>query len=148
MIHIDPTIKIDGPLTSGTYSVAIVSAEEKLTRAGDGKILKLWLEVINHPRTGYRFPVNILTEHPSERAMYYSRKLLVGLLEAVGIDTSQRVELDPSSLIGHVVEAVVIVKNCGPEYGMRNDVARFLKADINDVPEGTGTSESLARIPF
>lgn len=137
-----------GPLQPRTYSATIDAAEEKSTRAGTGMILALALTIIGPFRAGYRLFCNILLEHPSEGAKYYGRKLLQSLLEAVGIDTSQSVDLDPSSLIGQVVAVDVTVKDCGPEYGLRNDVVRFLEADINDVPEGTEPSENLDHIPF
>ena len=140
--------KNEGPLTPRTYSATIDAAEVKPTRAGNGTILALVLIIIGPFREGFRLTCNILLDHPSEGAMYYSRKLLESLFEAVGIDTSHDVNLDPSSLVGQVVAADVTVKDCGPEYGMKNDVIKFLKADINDVPEETETSEDLDHIPF
>lgn len=140
--------KNEGPLTPRVYSATIDAAEVKSTKAGNGQILALLLTIIGPFRAGFRLTCNILLDHPSEGAMYYGRKLLEGLLEAVGIDTSHDVDLDPSSLIGQVVAVDVTVKDCGPEYGLRNDVVRFLEADINDVPKGTEPSENLDHIPF
>ena len=140
--------RISGPLQPRTYSATIDAAEVKPTRAGNGTILALVLIVIGPFRAGYRLFCNILLEHPSEGAKYYGRKLLQSLLEAVGIDTSQSVDLDPASLVGQVVAVDVIVKDNGPEFGMKNEVAAFKKVDINDVPEGTETSENLDHIPF
>lgn len=137
-----------GPLMEGTYSVTIKAAEEKLTRAGNGKTLKLTLVVINHKRAGFQMSCYILFEHPSKGAMFYGRRLLKSLLDTVGIDSSKGVNLDPAILVGQIVAVDVIVKDCGPEYGKRNEVVAFKKADINDVPEGTEMIENLDHIPF
>lgn len=150
MIHWDPkeTFKFEGPLKPRVYSASIESAEVKPTQAGNGTFLALMLIIIGPFRAGFRLACNILLEHPSEGAMYYSRKLLQSLLEALGVDTSQSSDLDPATLIGQVVAVDVTVKDRGPKYGMKNDVIKFLKADINDVPEETETSEELDHIPF
>ena len=141
--------KTGGPLSAGAYSAIITDVEEKLTKAGNGKYLKVTLVVVDDAREGFQVICNIMLEHPKEASVKHGKRLLKNLLEAVGIDSSHDGDLDTSSLVGQMVVIVVTIKDCGPDYGRKNEVRAFKKAAaFNAMSDDSNRSENLDRIPF
>ena len=144
------TVSIDiedlhGCLPAGSVKAQIDSAEIKPTKARTGEILALMMTVISSTRAGAKLFCNIIISHPKEGAVYYGRKLLKSLLDAVGIDTSSgEVDLNPAALVGKTVIADVIVKD-SKDWGKQNEVISFKACPSEDASEEDTDSGS---IPF
>lgn len=141
-----PTVSfedLNGCLPAGIYKALIDSAEIKLTKAGTGALLALMMTIFGSSRAGAKLFCNVILKHPSEGAVYYGKKLLKSLLEAVGIDTSGEIEIDPDALVGKKVIAVVTVKDSAT-WGKQNEVIRFEACPDDATSEESDTEN----IPF
>ncbi len=94
------------PLTPGWYNAYIEKEEIKLTRAGDGYILKLTFYIIDGLSQNRKVFANINLSNPSEQCVKIGRADLAALTQSVDIPLLQ----DTAQLLNKAVQIRVTVK--------------------------------------
>lgn len=117
--EVEPSGAFD-TLPKGDYQVMIIDSEMKDTSTGNGRYLKLELEVIEGKYKGRYLFCNLNLENKSEMAVQIARATLSAICRAVGVLTPKdSLELHNKPLI-----AVVRVSQ-DAQYGERNEVKGF-----------------------
>ena len=112
------------PIPKGTYRVKVVSAETNETKAGNGLMLKVRLDVAGPTNAGRVVFDDILIKHPSEKAQQIGQERLATLCRAAGLKNTK----DTGPLVGKEVDAFVKVES-DEQYGDRNRVSFYSAAD-------------------
>lgn len=112
-----------GPVPKGTYRVKVVSAETKETKAGNGEMLKVRLDIIGPNNAGRVIWDDILIKHPSEEAQRIGRERFATLCRASGLRNPKTTD----ELQGKEVDAFVKVET-SEQYGDRNRVSFYSTA--------------------
>lgn len=94
-----------GPIPKGEYQVVIVESEKIPTKAGDGAMLKLSLEVVEGEHKGRKLSDRLNLWNPSEKAKAIAAGTLSAICRAVGVWTPR----DASELHNRQLTAVVDV---------------------------------------
>ena len=124
-------------IPAGEYEVCIVSSVVEPTKAGDGKFLKLELQVLNGPFQNRKVfdRLNLWNKNP--QTVTIAQGTLSAICRAVGVLTPQ----DSSDLHNKPLRCKVVVKN-DKEYGESNDVKRYMPRNA-----GPGTQPQGAANP-
>ena len=107
-------------LPAGEYEVCIVSSVVEPTKAGDGKFLKLELQVLNGPFQNRKVFDRLNLWNPSQQAVTIAQGTLSAICRAVGVLTPQ----DSSDLHNKPLRCKVVVKK-SEEYGESNEVKAY-----------------------
>lgn len=107
-------------LPAGEYDIVIVSSEVKTTNAGDGRYLKLELQVLNGPCQNRKLFDNLNLWNPNDQTQQIARGTLSSICRAVGVLTPK----DSSELHNKPLRCKVIVTK-SPEYGEQNRVKGY-----------------------
>jgi hypothetical protein len=105
---------------AGDYEVVITESKLEPTKKGDGKYLKLTLQIINGPEQNKKIFDQLNTQNPSEIAQKIGRAALSSICRAVNVLTPK----DSAELHMKPLRAKVIVNN-DPQYGMKNEVKSY-----------------------
>ena len=118
-------------LPAGEYDVCIVSSAVESTRAGDGKFLKLELQVLNGPFQNRKVfdRLNLWNKNP--QAVTIAQGTLSAICRAVGVLTPQ----DSSEL--HNRPLLATIKTRDYQGSPRNEVAGY-----KELPEGWQPQEA------
>lgn len=108
------------PLPAGWYSVNIVNAELKTTKAGNGQYIKLKYDVIGPTHHGRVVFGNLNIMNPNIDAEKIGRQQLGEILRALGLSKVK----DTDELIGGNLEIKLTIKN-NAQYGESNEVKGF-----------------------
>ena len=135
------------PLPKGTYRVRIVEADIEDMKSGNGKSLKLRMDVEGPSHAGRVVFERITLSHKtSEAAQQIGRALFGTLLLACGFDAKPN---KISDLLGHVVDAKLkIEKSKDPKYDDKNRTVDFAKASGAMAPAAGGGGFNDDDIPF
>lgn len=114
----------EGYVPAGWYNVQITEAELKTTRKGNGKYIKLRLDIISGAFQGRVIFANINTHNPNPVAQDIGRAELRKLMEATEIDVLD----DTDQLIFNSISVKVTVKD-DPVYGKGNEVRGYAAYD-------------------
>lgn len=145
-------------LPKGSYNAMIHSAEVVDTNAGNGKMVKIRLDITGHVDDGSgagRVVFDqIILQHPSERAVEIGRERFSRLCVACGFET--RAPSDTRELVGKAVECYLKVEKGGvnpktqEKYDDQNRVASYTKPS-GSAPGATSAIPDFANdddIPF
>lgn len=132
------------PVPKGTYRVKISSADVSKTKAGNGEMLKVRLDIVGPAHAGRVIFDDILIVHPSEAAQRIGRERLATLARATGL--TNPANTDP--MIGKEVDAFIKIEK-DEQYGDRNKVS-FYSAPSTGGLTSAGASAGFddADIPF
>lgn len=108
------------PVPKGTYRVKVVNAEVKETKAGNGEMLKVRLDIIGPEHVGRVVFDDILIKHTSPDAQRIGRERFATLARACGLKNPRGT--DP--LLGHEIDAFVKVEK-NEQHGDRNRVSFY-----------------------
>lgn len=108
-------------LPAGEYEVVIIDSKMDTTKKGDGKILKLTLQIISGPSQNKKLFDQLNWMNPNEVAQRIGRASLSAICRAVDVRTPK----DTAELHMKPLRASVIVKN-DPQYGMKNEVKTYM----------------------
>jgi hypothetical protein len=126
------------PIPKGTYRVKVVQADTKPTKAGNGSMLKVRLDVLGPQHAGRVVFDDILVKHTSEDAQRIGRERFATLCRAAGIANPK----DTSVLVGKEVDAFIKVET-DAQYGDRNRVSFYSPAE-----SGVSFSGSSSAVAF
>ncbi len=107
-------------LPAGEYDVCIVSSAIETTAKGDGKFLKLELQVLNGEFQNRRVFDRLNLWNPSAKAQEIARGTLSAICRAVGVLTPN----DSSDLHNKPLRVKVTVRK-SDEYGEQNEVKAY-----------------------
>jgi hypothetical protein len=107
-------------LPAGEYDAVIVSSTVEATSKGDGKFLKLELQVLNGEFQNRKTWDRLNLWNPSAKAVEIAKGTLSAICRAVGVLTPQ----DSSDLHGKPLRIKVVVKK-SDEYGEQNEVKAY-----------------------
>lgn len=127
------------PVPKGDYTVIIESDEVKVTKKGDGKYLKLTMQIIDGEYKGRKLWDQLNLWNPSKQASVIAQQTLSAICHAVGI----LVPVESSRLHNKPMRVSVICKEF--EGKLQNEVKGYSKVGEApppklDAKEGTGTS--------
>ena len=122
-----------GLLPIGDYVLEIKGAEVKPTKAGNGEILKLELEVVSDFRKGAKVFENLNVSNPNTTAERIGLERLNQIIEFSGLDDPE----DPEELIGEVVGARVTVEPARNGYDARSKVSYYKEPEKCDLDESS-----------
>jgi len=108
-------------LPAGEYDVCIVSSVVEPTKAGNGKFLKLELQVLNGPFQNRKIFDRLNLWNPNQQAVTIAQGTLSAICRAVGVLTPQ----DSSELHNKPLRCRVTVRK-SEEYGDGNEVKRYM----------------------
>ena len=109
------------PLPAGNYEVLIASTEVKETASGNGKYLKIELQIPEGQKfAGRKLFDNLNIWNPSDKASQFAKGTLSAICRAVGIPTPD----DSSDLHGKRLLATVVVEN-REGYGPQNRIKSY-----------------------
>ena len=132
------------PIPKGNYIMRITQADVVDTKAGDGKMVKLRLDVEGPSNVGrVIFDQILVASTPAKQeAVDIGRAKFGALCEACGFTDAP--PSDTSQLIGHVVEAYIKIEPAKNGYDARNGVGSYSRAAA-----GSGSDASVDDdIPF
>lgn len=107
-------------LPAGEYEVVIIDSKMEPTKKGDGKILKLTLQVVSGPEQNKKVFDQLNTQNPNEIAQRIGRASLSAICRAVNVLTPK----DSAELHMKPLRAKIVVEN-DPQYGMKNKVKSY-----------------------
>jgi hypothetical protein len=105
-------------LPEGSYLVVAKAGELKSTKAGDGKYIKVELEVIDGQYKGRKLWNMFNVQNPNEVAVKIGRAQMKKFFLAAGAKPEHLANLTPESFAGKVVVAVVTTEI--DSYGEKN----------------------------
>jgi hypothetical protein len=108
-------------LPAGEYEVVIVDSKMQPTKAGDGKLLKLTLQVVSGPEQNKKLFDQLNTQNPNEIAQKIGRAALSAICRAVNVLTPK----DSAELHMKPLRAKVVIKD-DPAYGKKNEVKAYM----------------------
>lgn len=135
-----------GPVPKGTYRVKVVSAETKETKAGNGEMLKVRLDIIGPTNAGRVVWDDILIKHPSEEGQRIGRERFATLCRAGGLRNPKSTD----ELLGKEVDAFIKVET-SEQYGDRNRVSFYSAAQPSTGFKSTSSApafEAHDDVPF
>jgi len=107
-------------LPAGEYDAVIVSSTVEATSKGDGKFLKLELQILNGEFQNRKTWDRLNLWNPSAKAVEIAKGTLSAICRAVGVLTPQ----DSSDLHGKPLRIRLVVKK-SDEYGEQNEVKAY-----------------------
>lgn len=116
------------PVPAGNYTVSITEANLQDTKAGNGQMIKLRLDIEGPSYQGRVLFTNINIRNPNPKAEEIGRQQLGEIMRAIGLGQVS----DTDQLIGGRMEVKVTVKQ-DETYGPGNEVKGF-KAIEGSVP--------------
>ena len=123
------------PVPKGTYRVKVTKAELTKTKAGDGEMVKIRLDILGPTNAGRVIFDDILIVHPKEEAQSIGRTRMATLSRACALRNPKNTEL----LVGKEVDAFIKVET-DAQYGDKNKVS-FYSTPANGALNGaTGAS--------
>ncbi len=108
-------------LPAGEYEVVIVDSKMQPTSKGDGKLLKLTLQVVSGPEQNKKLFDQLNTQNPNEIAQKIGRATLSAICRAVNVLTPK----DSAELHMKPLRAKVVIKD-DPQYGKKNEVKAYM----------------------
>lgn len=136
------------PLPEGEYTVKVSKTEIKATKSGNGQYINAELSVLGPKFQGRKIFTRFNIVNPNLQAVQIGHRQLKELMTAAGMTQEQINRFnDTDQLLGLTCNANVEVKDHG-EYGMQNEVKRYLKANANvPIPAGQNFSDAFATAP-
>jgi hypothetical protein len=117
------------PLPEGVYKIALISHEQKATKANDGLIIALRFDVTEGKYAGRVLWVNANIVNKSEKAQEISRRLMASLFNAWGCPPEAPMRDTLESGIGREVIAKVAVRAASNGYKASNEIRTFYATD-------------------
>lgn len=130
------------PLPAGDYQCRIADAGINPTKDGNGKYIKLSLDVIGPTHAGRKLFANLNIRNASAKAEEIGRQQLGSLMRAVGLPTLT----DTDQLIGGVFVAKVAVRN-DEKYGEGNEIKAYKAVSGSAPPAASIPKAASAAAP-
>lgn len=133
------------PIPRGTYRVKVAQADTQPTKAGNGEMLKVRLDVVGPQHAGRVVFDDILIVHPKEDAQRIGRERLATLCRAAALRNPENTEL----LVGKEVDAFIKIET-DAQYGDKNKVSFYSTPSGGSLNGATGASSGFNDddIPF
>ena len=112
------------PIPKGTYRVKVVSAETNTTKAGNGEMLKVRLDVLGPEHSGRVVFDDILIKHTSEEAQRIGRERFATLCRGAELANPKSTDL----LVGKELDAFIKIET-DEKYGDRNRVSFYSRVE-------------------
>lgn len=122
------------PVPAGWYTVRIMSAEVKNTKAGNGQYISVRYDIVAPSFQGRVVWGNLNIKNPNAEAERIGRQQLGDLMRASGLKTLS----DTDQLMGATLQVKVTVKD-DPVYGPGNEIKGFKSV--------SGTAHTLSAAP-
>lgn len=129
-------------LSAGDYEVCIVGSEMKATANGNGKYLKLKLQVLSGPAQNRILFDNLNLFNASDKAVQIAKGTLSSICRAVGVLTPS----DSSELHNKPLLAKVVVEK-SDEYGEQNRVKGYKPRHVGPASTQAAQATSAASAP-
>jgi hypothetical protein len=126
-------------LPAGEYDAVIVNSEVKTTSAGDGRYLKLELQVLNGPFQNRKVWDQLNIWNQNAQAVQIAKGQLSAICRAVNVLTPQ----DSSELHNKPLRIKVAVKR-DAEYGDKNVVKAYKPRQAGPTPAPSAAPASVA----
>lgn len=108
------------PIPAGDYNVTISAADVKETKAGNGEMIILTMNVLGPTHMGRVLFANINIVNPSEQAEQIGRSQLKAIMQAINLQNLA----DTSQLVGGNLSVKVAIKD-DQQYGKTNSIKAF-----------------------
>lgn len=128
-----------GAIPPGRYEAIVTATEWRDTSSGNGRYLKLTLQVVGGPHDGHVLFDNLNLENPSEKAVQIARGTLSRICRAVGVMKPR----DSEDL--HGLPLVVRVENETYEGQMYNRVKGYYAKDGGEEKKPSKASPAPAQ---
>jgi len=115
---------------AGEYDVCIVSSVVETTKAGNGKFLKLELQILNGQFQNRKIFDRLNLWNPNQQAVTIAQGTLSAICRAVGVLTPQ----DSSELHNKPLRCKVVVRK-SDEYGESNEVKAYKPRSAGPAPQ-------------
>lgn len=112
------------PIPEGWYRVKVTQLEVCATKAGNGKYIKLRLDVEGPSHAGRVIFTNINVVNSNSVAQEIGQALFARLLTSLNLSSPK----DSGLIVGKVVEAFVVIEPARDGYEARNGVKKFRAA--------------------
>lgn len=109
------------PIPAGDYKVQIITSEMVATKAGDGQMLKLELEIMEGDQSGRKLFDRLNLDNPNAQAVEIAQRALSSICHSVGVLSVQ----DSEELHFKPMIAVVTVSPPRGEYGPGNNIKLY-----------------------
>lgn len=109
------------PIPAGEYKVQIITSEMVATKAGDGQMLKLELEIMDGAQAGRKIFDRLNLDNPNATAVEIAQRQLSAICHAVGVLSVQ----DSEELHFKPMIAVIVVTPPKGEYGAGNNIKTY-----------------------
>jgi len=126
------------PLPAGNYMAQVIDSDVVDTKANDGKILKLTLEVMDGPHANRKIWVNLNYINKNATAQRIAAETIKKICDAVG-HTGQ---LTDSEVLHYRPMRVKVTIRKSEEYGDQNDVKGWYSLSSSAPPEGKAPPQS------
>lgn len=126
-------------LPAGEYDVAIVASSVETTKKGDGRFLKLELQVLNGPYQNRRCFDRLNLWNPNAQAVQIAQGTLSSICRSVGVLTPR----DSSDLHNKPLRVKLVVKK-SDEYGESNEVKRYSSRNAGGPGLGPAVTAAVA----
>lgn len=120
------------PLPAGPYMVQVIDSDVIDTKAGNGKILKLTLEVMDGPFANRKMWVNLNFKNANATAQRIAQEQIKQICDAVGYSGQLT---DSEELHYKPLRAQVVIRK-SDQYGDGNEVKRFSALSGSAPPAG------------
>jgi hypothetical protein len=120
------------PLPAGPYMVQVIESDVVETKAGDGLILKLTLEVMDGPFANRKVWANLNFKNRNATAQRIAQEAIKQICDAVGFGG----QLTDSEVLHYKPLRAQITIRKSAEYGDQNDVKRYSALNGNAPPAG------------
>lgn len=125
------------PLPAGPYMVQVTDSDVLDTKAGNGKILKLTMEVMDGPFSNRKLWVNLNFKNQNATAQRIAQEQIKQICDAVGHSG----QLTDSEVLHYKPMRAQVVIRKDPQYGDSNEVKRFSGMSGSAPPAGKPAPE-------
>jgi len=132
-------------LPAGEYRAAIVNSEMKMTKSGNGKYLKLEIEILDGKYKGRKLWDNLNIHNANDTAMQIARATLSSICRAIGnMEPKDSTELHNKPMLIHVVQ------QDDPQYGKQNKIRNYERDVVGQVKQeiASAAAQDGDNIPF
>ena len=132
------------PVPAGTYPAVIKEAEEKITKDGEGRMIKFNFEIVGPNYAGKHIWGYIITAHRDPQKLSMGRRHMANLLDALG--TGRRID-DTDIFLGRMTPIKVKVQQATEQYAASNNIVEYgLGADPSFRPNNSYPQSSSVTI--
>lgn len=124
------------PVAAGEYDFRILTPELTPTRAGDGQIVNIKLQVHGGPNDGRMVFARFNVANPNPTAVEIALKQLKQMFMSCGINAVGEITWSQiQATEGRICRALIYIKK-DAEHGDKNEIRRFITPEIQNTQQG------------